>query len=84
MGETMTRAQADKAVAEMAVKLTDEALCLAWMATEGRQMTKELALTRGWLMDELNRRLGNDLFDEWLINVDEDGNGVSPLAYFPS
>lgn len=70
------REQAGARVAVMASSLTDEALCLAWMATEGKPATKELAMVRGWVMDELHRRLGDDLFDEWLI-ADE-----NPLAYF--
>jgi hypothetical protein len=74
--DTTVREQAEVAVQAMAAKLTNEALCLAWMGTEGKPVTKELALVRGWIMDELNRRLGDDLFDEWLI-ADE-----NPLAYF--
>jgi hypothetical protein len=70
------REQAEAKVRAMAAKLSTEVLCLAWMATEGKPGTQELALTRGWIMDELNRRLGDDLFDEWLIS-DE-----NPLAYF--
>lgn len=54
-------------VAEMAAALSDEALCLAWMATEGKPATQELALVRGWIMADLNKRLGDDLFDEWLM-----------------
>ena len=72
----ITREQAEAKVQAMAAKLNDEALCLAWMATEGKPVTEELAIVRGWIMDELNLRLGDDLFDEWLIS-DE-----NPLAYF--
>lgn len=79
--DTRMREQATAKVAGMAAKLTDGALCLAWMGTEGKPATQELALVRGWLMDELNVRLGDDLFDEWLMDVDADGNGVNPLAY---
>jgi hypothetical protein len=78
---TTMREQAQAKVAEMTAELTDEALCIAWMATETQPVTQELAITRGWLMDELNKRLGDDLFDEWLIATDDDGNGVNPLAY---
>lgn len=78
------REQAEVKVAAMAASLTDEALCIAWMATEGQPVTEELAIVRGWIMDELNRRLGDDLFDEWLVAVDENGNGMNPLASFPS
>lgn len=73
------REQATAKVQAMAANLTDEALCLAWMATEGKRATQELAIVRGWMLDELNARLGDDLFDEWLM-ADEDG--VNPLAYF--
>lgn len=76
-----TREQATDKVRAMTGKLTDEALCLAWMGTEGKPVTQELAMVRGWMMDELNARLGDDLFDEWLTDVDDDGNGVNPLAY---
>lgn len=78
MNATIREQGAAKAQA-MAANLTDEALCLAWAATEGKPATRELALVRGWLMDELNARLGDDLFDEWLM-ADEDG--LNPLAYF--
>jgi len=74
-----SREQGATNVLAMAANLNDEALCLAWMATEGKAATKELAIVRGWLMEELNARLGDDLFDEWLM-ADEDG--VNPLAYF--
>jgi hypothetical protein len=75
------RKQAETAVQAMAAELTDEALCLAWMGTEGKPVTKELAIVRGWIMDELNVRLGDDRFDEWLMDVDDEDNGVNPLAY---
>lgn len=75
-----TREQAEVTVQAMAAKLSDEALCLAWMGTEGKPVTQELAMVRGWIMDELNRRLGDDLFDTWLAG-DDDGNSVNPLAY---
>lgn len=74
--------QATAKVLAMAARLTDEALCLAWMATEGKPVTEELAMVRGWLMDVLNERLGDDLFDEWLTAVDDNGNGLNPIAYF--
>jgi hypothetical protein len=79
---TTVREQAETKVAALAANLSDDALCLAWMATEGKPATQELALVRGWLIDELNKRLGDDLFDEWLMAVDENGNGVNPLAHF--
>jgi hypothetical protein len=77
-----TREQAEAEMREMTASLTAESLCIAWMATEGATVTQELALVRGWLLDELHERLGDDLFDEWLVDVDESGNGLNPLAYF--
>lgn len=76
------REQAAAKVQAMAANLSNEALCLAWMATEGKPVTEELAMVRGWLMDVLNERLGDDQFDEWLTAVDDNGQGVNPLAYF--
>src|SRR5581483_6743513 len=73
--------QAEATVLTMVAKLSDEALCIAWMATEGQTATKELAITRGWLLNELNQRLGDDLFDEWLMAVDENGDSPNPLAF---
>ena len=68
-------------IAAMGRQLSDEALCLAWMLTESKAVTQELAIVRGWLMDELHERLGDDLFDEWLMAVDGNGDGVNPLVY---
>ena len=76
------REQAEAKATAMVAKLNDEALCIAWMATEQQAVTQELAITRGWLMDELQKRLGDDLFDEWLMAVDENDNGLNPLAFF--
>jgi hypothetical protein len=73
------REQATVKVRAMSAKLSDEALCLAWMATEGKPVTQELAIVRGWIMDELNERLGDDQFDEWLM---ADGDAPNPLAFF--
>ncbi|WP_069740712.1 MULTISPECIES: hypothetical protein [unclassified Streptomyces] len=75
-----TREQGTTKVAEMAAKLSDEALCLAWMGTENKPVTQELAIVRGWMMDELHTRLGDDLFDEWLAG-DENGDTLNPLAF---
>lgn|SRR5690349_19402842 len=67
--------------AEMVARLNDEALCIAWTITETQPATEELAITRGWMLDELHKRLGDDLFDEWLMAVDDNGTGVSPAPF---
>lgn len=66
----------------LAASLNDESLCIAWMITEAQPVTEELAIMRGWMLDELHTRLGDDLFDEWLVAVGEDGKGVDPLSFF--
>jgi hypothetical protein len=76
MSIDITRDQAEAKVQAMTARLSDDALCLAWMATEQQPAAQELALTRGWLMDEIQRRLGDDLFDEWLVT------DANPLAFF--
>jgi len=67
---------------DMASKLTDEALCLAWNATEVMRKTQEVGLTRAWLMEELANRLGEDLYDAWLMDPEEDDEPNDPAAYF--
>ncbi|MGW3196314.1 hypothetical protein ACWDBD_17345 [Streptomyces sp. NPDC001118] len=89
------REQAKAKAAAMAAKLTDEALCLAWMATETQPVTQELALVRDWIMDELERRMnaldkrdaksaysfGQSVsrFDRWLFTDCEGAN--DPASY---
>jgi len=75
------REQAAAEVRAAAAKLTDEALALSWMATEGVPAAKEAATVRGWIMDELHARLGDDSFDQWLVAVDDNGVGVDPLPF---
>lgn len=70
--------QAATKVQSMAGNLSDDALCLAWAATEGQPATTELAMVRGWIMAELNNRLGDDLFDEWLM---ADSDFPDPLPF---
>lgn len=77
---TTTAHEAPATITAQLGELTDEALCLAWMGTEGKTATQELALVRGWIMDELNVRLGDDAFDEWLMSED----APNPLAFFPA
>lgn len=77
-----TREQAEANIAAAAANLSDEALCIAWIATEGKPVTQEVAIVRGWLMDELNVRLGDDLFDEWLMGGDENGDILNPMPFF--
>jgi len=76
------REQAEAKGLAMVAELNDESLCIAWMITEAAPVTQELAITRGWIMRELHNRLGDDLFDEWLVTLDDNGDGVDPLTFF--
>lgn len=69
-------------IREMAAELTDEALSLAWMTAEVADYTPEIGLLRTWLQDELFDRLGEDLFDEWVVDFDENDHGANPMKYF--
>lgn len=73
--------QAAAPVRAMSAELTDEALAMSWMATENVPATRETATVRGWIMDELHARLGDDSFDRWLMAVDDNGAGVDPLPF---
>lgn len=42
---------------ERVAALSDEALSVQWLLTETMPMSEELAMTRGWLMDELEERM---------------------------
>ncbi len=76
------REEAKAKALAMAAKLSDEALCIAWMVTEQATISEEVAIMRGWMLDEFNERLGDDLFDEWLTAVDENGDSPNPLLFF--
>jgi hypothetical protein len=90
-----TRAVQSEAIARHSIaRLSDAKLAEAWMATNEQPMTVELPIVRGWLMDELETRMGRmetwaDLllapdfdggrFDGWLEA--ESGGYVNPLPY---
>jgi hypothetical protein len=93
--DNKTRKQAEAKARGMVAELTDDALRLAWMATETQPVTEELAITRGWIMDELERRMnaldardaksaysfGQSVsrFDRWLFTDCEGAN--DPASY---
>ena len=76
-----TREKATAKAAAMTRRLTDEALAMAWMSTEAGPITPEVAMVRGWMMDEIQARLGDDLFDAWLMDEDTDGSTTNPIDY---
>ena len=78
----MTTTDTPAKIREMAAELTDEALSLAWMTAEVAAYSPEIGLLRTWLQEELFDRLGEDLFDEWVVDFDEDDRGADPMKYF--
>jgi hypothetical protein len=63
---------------ERVSRLSDEELSVQWLLTEAMPMSEELAMTRGWLMDELEKRMGAEQFDAWLWT---DGDAVDPAPF---
>ncbi|MEY9842491.1 hypothetical protein [Streptacidiphilus sp. EB103A] len=67
-------------------RLTGRRLAESWMATNAAPMTAELAVVRGWLMDELQNRMTAPRFNAW---IDAEctapaGIWISPLRYLPT
>jgi len=65
----------------LTTQLTDEALSAALVAVEQAAPTPVKSLVHDWLNEELLRRLGEDAYDAYLFDYDEDGNPASPLKY---
>lgn len=80
--ESGTAEESQAKGAAMAGALSDEALSLAWTDAEETPHSSEIVIVRDWLSGELHKRLGDDLFDEWLFAYDEAGDPVSPLVFF--
>lgn len=80
-------------------RLSNERLAETWMLTNGQPAERKVTILRGWLLDELEARMGcvataweglfpnemqRDRFDEWLTADSAPGSDyVSPLAYLP-
>lgn len=76
--ETLLVAYAARVARKEIGRKSDELLATAWLLTETLPMSEELAVTRRWLMDELETRMGGDKFEAWLFT---DGDAVDPLPY---
>lgn len=62
-------------------QLTDEALSASMTAVEKAEWTPAKSLVHDWLNEELLHRIGEDAYDTYLFDYDEDGNPASPLKY---
>jgi hypothetical protein len=60
--------------------LSNEKLAAVWEQTEQQPASAELAMTRGWLIDELETRMSEADFDCWIYG-EADGTQASPAAF---
>lgn len=72
----MTYEQATERAKRMLAKRTMAQLIADWELTERLPYTIELSLTRGWLMDEFERR-DPEAYDAWIEAYD-----ASPRDFF--
>lgn len=72
----MTYQQATERAARMTAKRTMAQLIADWELTERLPYTPELGVTRGWLMDEFERR-DPEAYDAWIEACD-----ASPRDFF--
>jgi hypothetical protein len=92
------KARQSEAIARASIgRLTKERLAETWMLTNEQPATRKVTILRGWLLDELERRMnqvatvwedlfpneaGRDRFDEWLTADSVPGSDfASPLPY---
>ena len=65
----------DKAAAEVMKKVSTKQLCEMFEETESMDVTQEVADTRGWIADELERR-NPEAYEKWIWTDDK------PSLYF--
>ncbi|QDN64494.1 hypothetical protein [Streptomyces sp. S1D4-14] len=70
--------KSEGAAREKLSRLTDGALSVAWLKTETMPMSDELPVVRGWLTDELEKRMSPEKFEAWLFT---DGDAVDPAPF---
>ena len=78
----MTREQVDKKARAAMATRTMEQLLLSWDLTEAMALSQEVSTTRGWLMEEFERR-DPAAFDRWMGNdYDQHPEKDTPRAWF--
>lgn len=58
---------------ELISKRTDKELIRDWKVLDTQKVTPEIAVVRGWLMDEIEKRFP-EAFDKWLENCEKNNN----------
>lgn len=84
MNAQQAKAKQSEAIARASIgRLSDERLAETWMLTNGQATTRKVTILRGWLLDELELRMGRmdvmadlftvlehfdgDRFEAWMI-----------------
>jgi len=66
----------------MLMGLNNEALSMAYDEAVGQLPGKEVSMVLDWIGTELERRMGTDLYEEWLMDfTGENDNPVSAIGY---
>lgn len=68
-------------VADFMQRLSSRELSRLWVEVAEMTASTEVSMVQDWISDEVLRRVGDDLFDAWLLDFDEDGNPVAPIEY---
>lgn len=88
MASIQDKAKRSEAIARASIGgLADERLAETWMLTNEQPATREVTITRGWLMDELEQRMGRmnvwaDLYPGAVCDYDGDRFGAWLEAEF--
>lgn len=68
-------------VADFMQRLSNRELSELWTEVAEMTASTEVNMVQDWVSDEVLRRVGDDLFDTWLLDFDADGNPVAPIEY---
>lgn len=58
---------------ELLASRTNAELIRDWKVLDTQKVTPEIAIVRGWLMDEIEKRWPEE-FNNWMENCDKDDN----------
>jgi hypothetical protein len=90
MTDIQSRAARSEAIARASIRaLSDARLVETWELTESQPHSRKVTITRGWLLDELEQRMGRmdvaaDLFPDRVADYDGDRFGAWLEAVFAS
>lgn len=74
--------QSETKARHLCAAISDAALADVWMELEARPHDKYIGKVCEWVLDEMGKRMGDALFDEWLFAFDAEGRSLHPMTYF--